>query len=146
MLLKKVDRCKMIIKIVKISNAGSDDKYMQQLISILTQLPDDSNEKFPLSCELLELLLGTPTSKLQKNEEMIYEWALKESKKDSGKEIEFYSIKLKYDSSFKNITDNVSSVEITESSLNFNEDDTVILTELTSEDLQKLKIFQSFDL
>lgn len=166
LLLRKVDRCRILLMIIPL-NHDIDTKYTDQMVSLLNQLPDDTNEKFTLSCELLDILL---VRKLRSNEQVVYDWALKESKSDSAKEIEFYSIKLKYDShdnknnersegsenvqvntcDLYNTTDSTDNSQFsnTTTSINhpFEMDNTEPLTELTSDDLQKLKIFQSFDL
>ena len=156
LLLKKIDRCKMLLQIVRGNGFNGDLKYIDQMISVINQLPEDTVEKFPLSCELLGHLLVNP-QKLRDNEEAIYEWALKESKRESGKEIEFYSIKLKHDVAACVENELTDEVEIESRAVDdlretirtghpFTEDTLVTLTELTSDDLQKLKIFQSFDL
>lgn len=140
-LLKKIDRCKMFLSIIK----HSDEKYLDQIINTLNQLSqDDEEEKFKLACELLELILldSSNPRNLKRNEEIIYDWALGETKKDPSKEIKFYSIKLKYNS----IIINQTEPPIENVPDNFIEDELVEITELTSEDLQKLKIFESFDL
>ena len=164
LLLRKVDRCKILLMIIPL-NLDIDAKYTDQMVSLLSQLPDDTNEKFTLSCELLDILL---VRKLRSNEQGVYDWALKESKTDSAKEIEFYSIKLKYDShdhdnesneiseGSENVqvntcdlyitTDSTDTTQLTSINHPFEMDNTEPLTELTSDDLQKLKIFQSFDM
>ena len=152
LLLRKIDRCRIFLEIVKIDGLEGDFKYIDQMINTLNQLPDDSDDKFSISCELLEHLLVNPKP-LRRNEQLIYETALKESKRDPSKEIKFYSIKLKHDSTAEPPHDpNTHETELepeSEPSVHahpFSDDNTVALTELTSDDIQKLKIFQSFDL
>lgn len=148
-LLRKIDRCKLLLKI---SQFDCNEKYLEQVANLLNQLPaSDNNEKFYLTCELLLNL--TARRPLNSNEEKLYQWALGISSKDPEKELKFYSIKIKYDSIKAEIIGSSEHVEEGEEQSKtvdetfitheFTANDHAPIEELTSEDLQKLKIFES---
>ena len=158
-LLRKTDRCKLLLKISKITNYNSEgemEKYFETISGLINQISKTETEiKFNLSCELIEMILSHRP--LNNNlEEGIYEW-MKEfvsnesnSDSDSTKMMKFYSIKLKYDEmkgenngDYKNTENgNDNKGYIRNEDYNGNDDD----DDDTIQDLQKLKIFESFQL
>ncbi len=156
-LLRKSDRCKLLLRIIEMTSSDSNEKYVEQVINLLNQLPSSENDsKFKLTCELLDGIL-TKSRGMNSLEDKLFLWALELSQWEPQKELEFYSIKIKYDSKYKDnkeaeykkiILDsnytNTNAYNNNNNNLIFSEEEHVKIEELTSDDLQKLKIFESF--
>lgn len=178
-LLKKIDRCELLLRIHEISNTFGNDgtvnsnKYMDQILVLLGQLSaHESEHKCDFAMKYLSFILNCDGRRLQGEEEALYQWTFDYvTRVDSKKEIQFYDIKMKYDlnNSLKrkeeeneqqqqqhqqdeveenesvNIDDNLDEFNLNEAKTNFGFNE-YIQEESTLEDLQKLKIFASFQM
>lgn len=149
-LLRKSDRCKLLLKIINIDNNDEVERYCDLLIGLLLQLSQQDDElKFDLSCQVLEK--RRRSDNYNGNEEIIYQWMEKYVEKNPEKEIQFYSIKLKHDENRNEDKSNVNNQE----SYNANNQESYhcnssnyfhSVSTLMEDDLQKLKIFESFQM
>lgn len=154
-LLRKSDRCKLLLKICEFTDNPSNSKYIDQVSILLNQLSEDPL-KFDLVFDFLNLVMKE--GQLRDEEVGLYQWAAGYvEEKDPSKEIQFYSIKLQYESQR---IDNKHGIEdkeeecipeyipeyipeiILENSIGNDKGE----FEQTEEDLQKLKIFASFQI
>lgn len=160
-LLRKSDRCSLLLKIILIEDSS---KYVDQLIGLLLQLPIQEDEiKFEISLKVMEIIMKKRRIK-SGNEEFIYKWMKIFVELNPEKEIQFYSIKLRHDEIGDDDTrddddnttnsirddDNTNSIRDTINA----RDDNINSTQradntnniLLENDLQKLKIFESFQM
>ena len=160
-LLKKIDRCELLLRIHEISLTAalfsdSNSKYLDQILVLLGQLSaNESEEKFNFALKYLSFILDKSSGRLQGEEEALYQWAFEYvSKVDPSKEIQFYDIKMKYSAlnskrdfvvDGEEIKEIVDGDEQSDDNLNTKYSDEIV-EESTLEDLQKLKIFSSFQM
>ncbi|TEB15125.1 hypothetical protein C9890_0629 [Perkinsus sp. BL_2016] len=174
-LLRKSDRCKLLLKIFdncgngeifrststysekdcnerSTINPGYSFKYLDQVTGLLNQLSTNENElKFELACKLFEFIFETKGKLETFDEKKLYNWAIELIKSEPKKEIKFYAIKIKRDEQISATAADEDEDEIVEG-----DESTKIVTDkivvdnvieaLTSDDLQKLKIFESFQM
>lgn len=155
-LLRKSDRCSLLLKIILIEESP---KYIDQLIGLLLQLPIQEDEiKFEISHKVMEIIMKRRRIK-SGNEEFIYKWMKLFVERNPEKEIQFYSIKLRHDEDTAEDGDNDDNVRDDEDdkirdskddniTINTRDDATINCTNnlLLENDLQKLKIFESFQM
>lgn len=162
-LLKKSDRCLLLMKIIDTFNDSVDDsqdhvlKYIDQLIGLLSQLPTaDEGLKFDLACNLMKI---DQFNSRKRQGENLYQWMKGYVERNPSREVQFYTIKLKYeeqDDATSETEERRDSVDNEDNSSdhehNNNNDHTTHTTtnnnntSLLEDDLQKLKIFESFQM
>jgi hypothetical protein len=145
-LLRKSDRCTLLLNIINTDESFNNDKYTDQLIGLLLQLPQQEDEiKFQLSYQVMEIIMKRRRIKQGSgsgsgNEEIIYQWMKLFVEKHPEKEIQFYSIKIKYEEN-DNGEDVKRSQDETDRADGSNYENVML-----EDDLQKLKIFESFQM
>lgn len=171
-LLKKTDRCKLLLKICdqfSCSGNNADSKIIDQISILLHQLPpSEEPQKFDLILKFLDLVMRE--RRLKDDEIVLFRWADDFVRfKDSGREVQFYTIKLQYEqyerdtegdteNDIDKIVDyttykivdytNDTTYDTADYTTLANNDNTFTTDDFnqTEEDLQKLKIFASFQL
>lgn len=138
-LLRKSDRCALLLKIIQLDEQ-SNSKYLDQITNLISQLPsNDDAIKFDYGCRVMEIVLKKSDNdeRMTGQEETLYKWMKGYVERNPAREMEFYSIKLAMES---NESDEIVNEDITPDTGNNNNFLAV------DEDLQKLKIFESFQM
>lgn len=139
-LLRKSDRCALLLKIIQIDDQ-KDSKYLDQIVNLISQLSsNDDAIKFDFGCKAMDIALKSHEHKrrVTSQEEMLYKWMKGYVEKNPEKEMEFYSIKLAMESKDEHQSHRDQIV-------NDQSGDTKNFLAV-DDDLQKLKIFESFQM
>lgn len=160
-LLRKSDRCRLLLSIAKVSDKA-DCKHLDQVGVLLNQLPaNEEAMKFDLCLEFFGLVMKE--RRLKDEEIGLYQWAAGYVETiDPSKELQFYTVKLQYEQQANEKTEDEQlyetdiTLETRETHENTVYNDFVQMEsefeqqheqqQQTEEDLQKLKIFASFQL
>jgi hypothetical protein len=150
-LLRKPERCLILLKICEQCGDGLiDSNNIDQICTLLMQIPSNDPIKFDLALRFLAIVLRTRS--LSGKEEEIFDWVQEVVSQDSSREIEFLSIKMKRDEYSAHVVEFDDEAISIEESVNSNSvkdhqsEESEIVHELNQDDLQKLKIFESFHL
>lgn len=160
-LLRKSDRCALLLKIIELDDNNS--KYIDQIINLISQLPS-SDIKFNFGCKVMEIVLKNQS--ITSQEEVLFKWMKEYVEMNPSKEMEFYSIKLamenrdRYNNEHKeehndehsslhnSLTNDEEYNSLTNDDSNAQYNSALIQNNFldVDEDLQKLKIFESFQM